>query len=298
MRMHDDQVDVTADVARHLIAEQLPQWRGLPVTRVASAGTVNAIFRVGERVAARFPLRAEGPDEARAWLESEAAAAAELAASVTVPAPVPLAIGSPGHGYPLPWSVQTWLEGTVATDDDPSASVPFAEDLATLVRDLRAVSTRGRRFSGRGRGGDLRSHDAWVETCLRRSDGLVDVPRLRRLWDRLRLLPVVASDAMCHGDLIPGNVLVRDGRLVGVLDGGGFGPADPALDLVGAWHLLDAGPRDVLREALGCSAVEWERGRAWALEQSLGLAWYYRASNPTMSALGVRSLRRILDAED
>lgn len=123
------------------------------------------------------------------------------------------------------------------------------------------------------------------------------MPRLRGLWDRLRLLPVVAPDAMCHGDLIPGNVLVRDGRLVGVLDGGGFGPADPALDLVGAWYLLDTGPRDVLREALGCSTVEWERGRAWALEQSLGLAWYYRESNPTMSALGVRSLRRVLDAE-
>lgn len=80
MRMHDDQVDVTTDVARRLVEEQFPQWRGLDVTRVASAGTVNAIFRVGERVAARFPLRAEGPDEARAWLESEAAAAAELAA--------------------------------------------------------------------------------------------------------------------------------------------------------------------------------------------------------------------------
>ena len=45
---------------------------------------------------------------------------------------------------------------------------------------------------------------------------------------------------MSHGDLIPGNVLVNDGRLVGILDCGGFGPADPALDLVAAFGGLVA----------------------------------------------------------
>ncbi|XGX77411.1 hypothetical protein LQK93_00183 [Terrabacter sp. BE26] len=58
---------------------------------------------------------------------------------------------------------------------------------------------------------------------------------------------------MCHGDLVPPNVLIEDGRLVGVLDGGGFGPADPALDLVAAWHLLDETQRDMLRGELDCS---------------------------------------------
>jgi aminoglycoside phosphotransferase (APT) family kinase protein len=53
---------------------------------------------------------------------------------------------------------------------------------------------------------------------------------------------------MTHGDLIAGNVLVSNGRLSGVIDVGGLGPADPALDLVGAWHLLETKPRQVLRE--------------------------------------------------
>jgi Phosphotransferase enzyme family len=34
---------------------------------------------------------------------------------------------------------------------------------------------------------------------------------------------------MTHGDLIPGNVLVSNGRLSGIIDVGGLGPADPAL---------------------------------------------------------------------
>ncbi len=117
---------------------------------------------------------------------------------------------------------------------------------------------------------------------------------LRELWRGFRDLPRDDPDAMTHGDLIPGNVLVRDGRLAGVLDGGGFGPADPALDLVAAWHLLDDGPRAAFRDALGCDDLEWARGTAWAFEQALGAVWYYVATNPAMSAMGRRTLRRVV----
>jgi aminoglycoside phosphotransferase (APT) family kinase protein len=195
----------------------------------------------------------------------------------------------------MPWSVQTWIPGVVATDDDPGESVAFAHDLADLIGQIRAVGTRGRTFSGRGRGGRLQAHDAWVRTCLRRSEGLLDVPRLRRRWAVLRGLPRgTAADVMTHGDLVPGNVLVADGGLAGVLDVGGFGPADPAVDLVGAWHLLEAGPRRALRRALGSDDLEWERGKAWAFEQAMGLVWYYRRTNPVVSREGERTLARIM----
>lgn len=101
---------------------------------------------------------------------------------------------------------------------------------------------------------------------------------------------------MTHGDLIPGNLLVSVGRLVGILDVGGLGPADPALDLVGAWHVLDAGPRHAFRDDLGCDDLEWERGKAWAFEQSIGAVWYYIESNPAMSRMGRRTLDRIVSA--
>jgi aminoglycoside phosphotransferase (APT) family kinase protein len=102
---------------------------------------------------------------------------------------------------------------------------------------------------------------------------------------------------MNHGDLVPGNVLVSGGRLAGVLDVGGLTPADPALDLVGAWHLLDAGVRPLLRTQLGCDDLEWERGKAWAFAQAMGLVWYYLDSNPSMSGLGRRTLDRLLEDE-
>ncbi|MCY7343962.1 MAG: aminoglycoside phosphotransferase family protein [Pseudonocardia sp.] len=247
-----------------------------------------------EKFVARFPLESRGVAATRRWLESEAQAARELSGRTRFPTPEPVALGEPGAGYPIPWSVQTWLPGVAATDEDPGESVTFAHDLAEFIRGGREIDTRGRAFHGSGRGGELRSHDAWMATCFERSGQLLDVPRLRRIWTAMRALPRSADDVMTHGDLTPGNVLVSHGRLAAVIDVGGLGPADPALDLVGAWHVLEVGPRRALRDGLGCDDLEWERGKAWAFEQSMGAVWYYVESNPAMSLMGQRTLQRIV----
>jgi len=293
--MHSEQLDITLPMARTLIDDQFPQWRELPLRLLETGGTVNAIFRLGDDLTVRFPLQEQPIDEARRWLAREAAAAEELHGRTRFPTPQPVAVGAPGSGYPMPWAVQTWLPGTPATAEDPAGSEAFGHDLAEFIAALRAIDTAGRTFRGEGRGGDLTSHDEWIELCFERSVGLLDVDRLRNMWTRQRRLPrLPGPDRMTHGDLIPGNLLVAEGRLAGVLDVGGLGPADPALDLVSGWHVLDDGPREVLRADLGCSDLEWDRGRAWAFAQAIGLVWYYEGSNPEMSGTGRRTLDRLL----
>ncbi len=295
--MHADQLSLSLPTVRGLVDSQFPDWRDLPVRAVQAQGTVNLLFRIGDEFVARFPLQPGDPARTRRWLESEALAASELLGRTRFRTPTPVAIGDPGDGYPLPWSVQTWLPGPAegpATDFDTGGSVEFAHDLAEFVQGVRAISIRGRTFRGSGRGGDLRSHDGWMQTCFQRSGQLLDVPRLRARWKILRELPRGATDdKMTHGDLTPGNVLIDGGRLAGVIDVGGLGPTDPSLDLVAAWHLLDPGPRRVLRDDLDCGEQEWARGQAWAFEQAMGLVWYYVDSNPAMSLLGRRTLQRI-----
>lgn len=295
--MHPGQLRVDVSTVRSLLVEQFPQWAGHQVHEVRATGTVNALFRIGAGFAARFALLDQDPDEALASLRREAQASREFGAVSGVPTPEVVAIGRPGHGYPLPWCVQVWLPGHDATVEDPGGSMAFAHDLAALIARLRGSDTRGRRYDGVGRGGHLSDHDHWVEQCLERSGDLLDVPRLRELWQHLRSLPEVEADTMCHRDLTPPNVLVKDGRLVGVLDAGTFGPADPAVDLVAAWHLLEEHPRAALRHQLQCSDVQWQRGMAWAFEQALGLVWYYLESSPPTSRWGRRTLDRIVAAE-
>ncbi len=291
--MHDDQIDISERQVRALVAEQLPALSELDVNAVDGAGTVNAIYRIGNDVAARFPLRPAEPNRMQRRLRREMKASVEFRRACPAAAPEPIYVGDPGHGYPLPWAAQTWVPGTTATPTCCQNSIDLADDLAQMLRLLRDADTRGRRFRGKGRGGLLSDHDAWVEHCIQRSEGLLDTSWMRSAWQQFRLLPVGEPDVMCHGDLIPSNVLVADGRLTGILDTGGFQAADPSLDLVSAWHLLDDEPREHLRQSLGCGELEWERGKAWAFQQAAGAYWYYRMSNPSMAGMGRTTLERL-----
>lgn len=171
--------------------------------------------------------------------------------------------------------------------DTALASLDVAADCATLIDD-QIEYCRGARSAG---------SDAIHLVRFDHEAGLLPVDRVWRIWDRLRSLPRHPHDTMAHGDLIPGNIVLRNGRLAGLLDLASYGAADPALDLIVAWHLFDDHPRAALRERLGCGDVEWRRGMAWALQQSVGLVWYYESTNPSMSRMGRRTLERIVDAD-
>jgi len=293
--MHEDQIPLTDEDAAALVIHRFPAYRGLSIRRLATSGTVNAIYRVGETVTARFPLRPAAAPGDETTLRREAQAMVEFRSASPFPGPEPLGIGGPSVFYPSTWSLQSWLPGQCPSPRSHESSSPFADDLGALITALRAHPRRGRSFTGTGRGGTLLDHDDWMQECLHRSEGLLDVPRLRVLWDRFRAAPRGGVDVMSHRDLIPGNLLVDGERLSGVLDTGDFGPADPALDLVAAWHLLDGPRRRRLREHLETEQDEWERGAAWAFQQAMGLVWYYRVTNPTMSALGRSTLDRLLE---
>jgi aminoglycoside phosphotransferase (APT) family kinase protein len=241
-------------------------------------------------------LRRADQEQAASRLVTEQAAMAEFSRASPFPAPEMVLIGRPGHGYSAAWSVQTWIQGVAPTPTSVQDSERFALDLVVLISALRRWDTNGRTFDGANRGGNLKHHDAWVRKCIVRSEGIADTEVMRRLWSTYRDLPREDPDKMSHTDLIPGNLLVSGERLTGVIDTGDFRAADPALDLVAAWHLLDEGPRALLRRRLGCSDLQWARGMAWAFEQAAGLVWYYRESNPPMAKLGQTTLRRLIAA--
>jgi aminoglycoside phosphotransferase (APT) family kinase protein len=99
--MHANQLTVSLETVRELVADQFPGWRSLAITKVDSQGTVNSIFRMGDQLAARFALKPDDAGAMRRHLESEARAARALAGRTRFPTPEPVALGEPGAGYPL-----------------------------------------------------------------------------------------------------------------------------------------------------------------------------------------------------
>ncbi|MBY8881300.1 aminoglycoside phosphotransferase family protein [Actinacidiphila acidipaludis] len=285
--MHDDEVPTDAGLVRRLLAGQFPRWAALDIRPVRSAGTDNAIYRVGDELAVRLPRITSAVEQVgfeHAWLP-------RLAPLLPAAVSVPVAVGRPGEGYPYPWAVVRWIEGGHLTEEmrDDHA---FAHDLGVFVAALRTADTTGARVGYRTV--PLRTRDGEVREWAARAADLIDAPAAVRAWERALAQPEWdGPPAWAHGDLIPGNILVADGRLRAVIDFGTSGVGDPACDAIPAWALLTARTRPTFRAAAGFDDASWARGRGWALTFVSGID-YYRRTNPPMSELGRRAVAEVL----
>jgi aminoglycoside phosphotransferase (APT) family kinase protein len=265
--MRPGEIVVDVEQVRALIDEQFPEWSGLPVVPQPLTGTDNALFRLGDGLTARLPRASWAVDQ----VETDATWLPRLASHLPVLVPVPVAVGEPGGDYPWRWTVVPWLDGR-----NPEAGqdlVDLAVDLAGFVRAMIAIDPMGGPVKeGIQRGVPL----AWRDELTRRSievlGNRIDGRAVTAAWDE-----AMAADewtgppVWLHGDLLAGNLLVKRGRLTGVIDFGGLGRGDPAVELRPGWSLFDARARAAYREALGFDEATWVRGWAWML--SVPLYW-------------------------
>jgi aminoglycoside phosphotransferase (APT) family kinase protein len=259
---------IDVDLVQALIAEQFREWADLPVRPVAVGGNDNRTFHLGDAMTVRLPS-AEGyvPSVAKEqrWLPV-------LAPHLPQPIPAPLANGKPGAGYPWPWSVNRWLDGDIARRETVTDLSDFAVDLADFLTALQAVDTGGEPAAGEHsfwRGAGLHHYDEETRRAIASLDGRVDTAAATAEWEAALAAEWHGTPVWFHGDVANGNLLVRDGRLAGVIDFGTSGVGDPACDLVIAWTFLDAPARAAFRTALDVDDATWQRGRAWALWKAL-----------------------------
>jgi aminoglycoside phosphotransferase (APT) family kinase protein len=290
-KMHADELDIDTELVRRLVAEQFPQWAGLPVCEIPSAGTDNAVFRLGKGMVVRLPRRPDGArqvDKEQRWLPL-------LAPRLPLTVPVPLGRGEPALGYGQPWSVLRWLDGTNAYDAPIADLACAAGQLGRFVAALRKADAIGGPASWRG--GPVAANDAYVRAAIRDlgADGTVDADAATVLWEEAVGLPQWDGDPVwLHGDLLPGNLLTEGGRLTAVIDFGGLGVGDPAADTLAAWAVLTADSRPLFREAAEVDDATWARGRGWALCFGLMAEHYYRETNPVLAAVGHRAVAEAL----
>ncbi len=285
-KMHADEVDTDVSLVRRLLAAQFPQWADLPIDPGPSAGTDNAIYRLGEDMAVRLPRI----HWAIGQVEKEHLWLPKLAQHLPLAIPVPLGKGSPAEGYPWHWSVYPWLKGEHATIDRIGDLREAATELSHFVAALQGIDPAGGPRAGRGV--PLAMRDVSTREAIEALRGMIDVDAATAAWEAALGAPVwQGSPVWVHGDLLPGNLLVEQGRLSAVIDFGGFGVGDPACDLMIAWGLFSGESRDVFRAALGVDDTTWARGRGHALSWALIFIPYYLETNP----VGVGAARRTID---
>jgi len=271
--------DITVAVVRCLIAGQFPQWEGLPVRPVVLDGWDNTTFRLGEELSVRLPSDAAYVpqiDKEHRWLPV-------LAPLLPRPIPEPVAKGRPDCGFPRPWSIYRWLPGepvAVAGIEDPDG---LAVDLAAFLRALHAAPADGGPPPGShsfGRGGPVSVWGDEVQAAIAGIAGEVDSAGAIEVWEAALAAPWVGPDVWVHGDVTGSNLLVRGGRLCGVIDFGCCAVGDPACDLTPAWTMFDGTARDRFRSLLAYDEGTWARARGWALWKAAIVTAGRSASSP------------------
>jgi aminoglycoside phosphotransferase (APT) family kinase protein len=88
---------IGADLVGRLVTAPFPELAGLPVRAVPSAGTVNAIYRLGDELCARLPRLQKWAAD----LERESRWLPRLAPHLPLRIPEPVLRGRPASGYPF-----------------------------------------------------------------------------------------------------------------------------------------------------------------------------------------------------
>jgi aminoglycoside phosphotransferase (APT) family kinase protein len=290
-KMHADEIETDAALVRRLLEGQFPQWADLVIEPVASYGTDHDIYRLGDELSARLPRIG--------WATAQAAREAQwlpkLGPQLPLAVPVQVVRGHPAEGYPFEWSVYEWLPGENANGaiDDLGAA---ASDLAAFVQALRQVDTTGAHPRPPGaRGAPLGELDEHVRRAIAQLADRIDGDAALHSWQESRSAPPWDRDEVwVHGDLLPGNLLVENGRLSAVIDWGGLNVGDPASDLQPAWNVFEGHSRTRFRDELQVDDASWLRGRGWALCQAVMALPYYWDTNPGMIRQASHALAEVL----
>lgn len=285
---------IDRSLVSRLIALQFPQWADLAIEPVANDGHDNRTFRLGEEMSIRMPsgrLYAE-----HVGIEHESLP--KIAPHLPLPIPVPVGRGAPAFGYPWQWSINKWIEGDTASVDRIDDLKAFAEDLAGFLNALQATDAKGAPPPGEEnfyRGGDLSVYDAQTRDSIETLGSMIHGDKAAAVWKEALGARAVGRPVWVHGDIAPGNLLVKSGRLCAVIDFGQLAAGDPSCDLAIAWTLFSGPSRQAFRERLRVDEATWIRGKGWALWKALITLLQHDGTDHPDSSSAMRKVRAILE---
>lgn len=288
--MHENEHVVAPEQARRLVDTQFPAWAGLPLTALPPTGTDHVLHRLGDELLLRLP-RVEWATE---QVDTDARWLPLLAPYVPVDLPEQVAMGEPDEGYPWRWSVVRWLPGNSPAPGTVDAT-EVARDLGAAVVGLRSAPTDGAPLRV-DRGAPLALRDELVREDLDALGDRVDRAACEAVWADARRAPAYDGPPVwLHGDLKAGNLVVAGDRLTGLIDWGGVGVGDPALDLTAGWLTFRGRAREVYRDGAGLDDDAWRRARGWVLTISLRELPYYWDRSPALADGARQAIAALLE---
>lgn len=259
---------INVELVARLINEQFPEWSDLAIRPVKFSGNDNRTFHLGEHMSVRLPSAAAYAPQ----VEKEQMWLPKLSEKLSLPISTPLAKGNPSEEYPWPWSINKWIEGETLSHKNINDLNQFANDLGTFLVELQSIDASGGPFAGEHnfhRGGSIAVYDEESRYAIENNKDRLNEEMLIEIWNLALDSQWNSEPVWVHGDIAPGNILVKDGELCAVIDFGILGVGDPACDAAMAWTFFDENSRKIFKNALKMDDETWNRARGWALWKAL-----------------------------
>jgi len=287
-------ININVELVQNLIKEQFPEWSNLEIKPVKNSGNDNRTFHLGENMSVRLQS-AEGyvpqVEKEHKWLPV-------LSKHLSLPISIPLAKGKPNKNYPYPWSIYKWLEGETVAHENIVDLNQFAKDLGGFLVELQSIDASEGPFAGIHnfyRGGDLAVYNEQSKNAIENNKEIFNEHLLKEIWDLSLDSKWGADPVWLHGDVAPGNILVKDGKLYAIMDFGILGVGDPSCDAAMAWTFFDDNSRKVFKKTLNMDEETWNRARGWALWKALITYDGNKNSNRTIAEESSRIIKIIID---
>ncbi|EEK78323.1 acetyltransferase [Bacillus cereus] len=285
---------INVSLVEKLIQEQFPEWAHLEVKSVKLSGHDNRTFHLGDQMSVRLPsdvAYAPQVEKENKWLPL-------LSKELSLPISSPIAKGNPSEEYPWPWSINKWIEGETVTKENVRDLNEFAADLGSFLVALQSIDASNGPIAGAHnfyRGGLISVYDEEARGAIENNKDVFNETVLKHLWDLALQSTWKRKPVWIHGDVAPGNLLVKDGKLCAVIDFGILGVGDPACDAAMAWTFFDENSRNVFKEVLHIDDETWNRARGWALWKALITYDANKESNRIVAEESYRVIQVIMD---
>jgi glycosyltransferase involved in cell wall biosynthesis/aminoglycoside phosphotransferase (APT) family kinase protein len=190
-----------------------------------------------------------GDEQSDTLTLSQVIAVTERARAVGVPVPSILAHNLPASDVPGPaWSVEEWMPGHYFIPRNMvwRDALSISAKLGQCLRRLHSIETRGFGILSSTRLDALyQTYGQWLDSRILencRSVARVSsevIPLIEGACQFLHRSYYKEAPKLCHGDLVPWNLLVNTGHLSAVIDWNGAQGCDPAFDVATLHFWID-----------------------------------------------------------
>lgn len=285
--------DIDIHLVLQLIAEQLPQWKDLPIRPVENSGWDNRMFRLGEDKVIRLPSSKQYEPQ----IEKENHFLPLFSSILPCQIPKPIFLGQASEIYPLKWAIYQWIEGEILACTKSIDLTLLAEDLAKFVTSLHQIQIQDVVLPSKDnfyRGGNLRIYDDEARGAINLLRDKIDYEKAMGIWNRSLATKWHKAPVWIHGDISAGNIIIRDGKLFAMIDFGMIAMGDPACDIASVFTLFEKDNRNRFLNMACFDKDTIDRAKGWALWKAAIISSGLTKSNQIEESISDKVLSEIL----